>query len=82
MNRLTMYVDKYVYYSKNGNPILPVEMLETPLVREVLKKLAEYEDIGTVEEIKELKTRKYRLDKEIDKMEDEINILRSNANMF
>lgn len=45
MKRLTMYVDKHVFYSDNGNPILPVEMLETPLVREVLKKLAEYEDI-------------------------------------
>ena len=82
MNRLTMYVEKHVYYSENGNPILPVEMLETPLVRKVLKKLAEYEDIGTIEEFGELKDKNCRLDKRMDKLEDEINILRSNANMF
>ena len=51
-----MYIDEKVFYSQNGNPILPVEMLETPLVREVLKKLAEYEDIGTVEEFKTIES--------------------------
>lgn len=53
-----MRVDPYVYYSDNGNPILAVEMLETPMVREVLRKLAEYEDIGTVEEYRESKNNK------------------------
>lgn len=55
MKRLTMCIDTRVYYSQNGNPILPVEMLETPLVREVLRKLSEYEDIGTVKEFEGLK---------------------------
>lgn len=36
--KLTMFIDNKVFYSQNGNPILPVEMLDTPLVREVLKK--------------------------------------------
>ena len=62
MEKLTMYIDEKVFYSQNGNPILPVEMLDTPLVREVLKKLSEYEDIGTIEEFKTLK----EMDKEAD----------------
>lgn len=45
MKKITMYIGEKVFYSQNGNPILPVEMLDTPLVREVLKKLSEYEDI-------------------------------------
>lgn len=57
MKRLTMYIDKSVYYSNNGNPILPVEMLDTPFVREVLRRLAEYEDIGLTPDVI-----KYRLE--------------------
>ena len=51
MERLTMFIDKKVFYSQNGNPILPVEMLDTPLVREVLKRLSEYEDIGLTPDV-------------------------------
>jgi hypothetical protein len=46
MKRLTMYVDGHVYYTKDGQPILPIEILDTPYVREVLRRLAEYEDTG------------------------------------
>lgn len=46
MKRLTMSIDNHFYYSDNGKPILPIEILDTPKVREVLKKLSEYEDTG------------------------------------
>lgn len=46
MKRLTMRIEDKVYYSLDKKPILPVEILDTPYVREVLKKLANYEDTG------------------------------------
>lgn len=53
--RLTMYVGEHVYYSKDGKPILPIEMLDTSYVREVLKKLAAYEDSGlSPEQVQEM----------------------------
>lgn len=52
MKRLTMCVDEYVYYSNDGKPMIPMEILDTPYVREILKRLSEYEDTGlTPEEI-------------------------------
>jgi hypothetical protein len=44
MKRLTMRIAENVYYSDNGKPLVAMEILDTPKVREVLKKLADYED--------------------------------------
>lgn len=57
LERLTMSIGNAFYYSDNGNPILPIEMLDTPKVREVLKRLSEYEDIGLMPDVI-----KYRLE--------------------
>jgi hypothetical protein len=57
LKRLTMCIDNHYYYSDNGKPILPVEILDTPKVREVLKKLAEYEETGLAPDVM-----KYKLD--------------------
>jgi hypothetical protein len=61
MKKLTMFIDNKVFYSQNGNPILPVEMLDTPLVREVLKKLSEYEDIELTPDVIKYKLNENKL---------------------
>jgi hypothetical protein len=52
-----MSIDNHFYYSDNGNPIIAFEIIDTPKVREVLKRLSEYEDIGLTPDVI-----KYKLD--------------------
>lgn len=55
MDRLTMRIEDKVYYSKDGKPILPIEILDTQYMRKALRKLADYEDAGiSPEEVKRL----------------------------
>lgn len=53
MDRLTMRINDSVYYTKGKyKDTIPAEM-ETQDIRECLKRLAEYEDIGTIAECTE-----------------------------
>jgi hypothetical protein len=45
MERLTLIVNGMAFYNHQGKPLIPFEILDTPYVRSVLNKLAQYEDL-------------------------------------
>lgn len=74
MDRLTRRINGFVCYTKGKYEDTITAEMETRDVRECLEKLAEYEDIGSVEEIKEI-VKKYSTHRENDMKTHEIKTL-------
>lgn len=55
MSRLTLRINDSVYYTEDKNENIVPEEMKMRNVKKCLKKLADYEDLGTVEELRELK---------------------------
>lgn len=57
MERLTKRIDDSVYYTKGRYKETLCAEMETREIRECMKKLACYEDIGTLDELKDIENK-------------------------